>query len=243
MKAVSAVPILLLAIVAPAIPQDIELGARAGISLTWLGGDVDSDGRTSFAVGAFMGVSLTDWLAVYPELAFVGKGGKSASVSYSQNPETGDLLETFFTETIAVDYVQLGLPVAVTVPLSHAGKTLFRFYTGPFVGLRACCSTTSEEETRVVPTSGTDPGVVDCSDEQVYCAGMVYVCGWEYKNFDFGFVLGGGIDLGIGRGALTADVRYELGLTDISEGVGSIKTRALLLLIGYSHPFVLGNDS
>lgn len=224
-KAVPVALILLLALAPPAIPQSLGLGARAGLSIAWLGGGANTDEQTGFVAGAFLRANISDRFAVYPELAFVRKGGSWKTVGYGTDPETGNLVDWTLTETALVDYVQLGVPVAVTIPLSSSGATFSRFYVGPFYGLQVGCNFTQELESTEVSASGTSPGnteVQDCSD-------------WV-KNFDYGLVLGGGVDLGLGQGALTGDVRYELGLPDIRGGEGSLKTRALLLLLGYSHP-------
>jgi hypothetical protein len=58
------------------------------------------------------------------------------------------------------------------------------------------------------------------------------------KSLDFGLVFGAGIDVGIGKGAITGDFRFDLGLTDLQDGTGgSIKNRAFEILLGYAHYF------
>jgi hypothetical protein len=46
---------------------------------------------------------------------------------------------------------------------------------------------------------------------------------------------GGGLDIRIGGGALTADVRYNLGLIDIDESDATSRNRAFQVLPGYSY--------
>jgi hypothetical protein len=228
-KAVPVALILLLAVAPPATPQDLALGARAGLSLAQLGGGADTDVQTGLAVGAFLKANISDRFALHPELTFVRKGGSWTTVGQSVDPETGNLVDWTLTETASIDYVQLVIPGAVTIPLSSSGATLSRFYVGPFYGLQVSCNFTQELESTEISTTGSTSGTSPANTESQDCSAWL-------KNYDYGFVFGGGIDLGIGKGALTGDVRYELGLPDIAGGEASLKNRALLLLVGYSHP-------
>lgn len=64
----------------------------------------------------------------------------------------------------------------------------------------------------------------------------------DTKGTDFGLIIGGGIDFGLGadsKGKITVDLRYILGLTTIYKSVAGeeivdVKNGALSLLIGYS---------
>lgn len=53
-------------------------------------------------------------------------------------------------------------------------------------------------------------------------------------SIDLGLLFGAGIDVRLGPGMISGDVRYDLGLTDIIEGGGSsVKNRAIEILLGY----------
>jgi hypothetical protein len=225
---IAAVPvalILLLAVAPPAIPQSLGLGARVGLSLARLAGGADTDEQTGFVAGAYLTADITDRFALYPELAFVRKGGSWKTVGQSVDPESGNPVEWTLTETAVVDYVQVVIPGVVMIPLSGSGATFSRFYVGPFYGLQVSCDFTQEFESTEVSTSGTSTANAESQD-----------CSAWLKNYDYGLVFGGGIDVGVGKGALTGDVRYELGLPDIAGGEASLETRALLFLVGYSYP-------
>lgn len=61
-----------------------------------------------------------------------------------------------------------------------------------------------------------------------------------YENIDYGLLLGGGLHYSLGGGTwLIFDVRYGLGLADITKATSDIKNRNLSFNIGYSFP--LGN--
>lgn len=60
----------------------------------------------------------------------------------------------------------------------------------------------------------------------------------DLKSTDFGLVFGGGIDFGLGRGKLTVDARYTLGLTKVHEPEEEeemdIKNGVISIMVGYS---------
>ena len=62
--------------------------------------------------------------------------------------------------------------------------------------------------------------------------------GWDTKAVDFGFVFGGGLDVGAGMSKLTFDLRYTLGLTKVWEvqDYGEVDARngAFSFMVGYS---------
>lgn len=61
--------------------------------------------------------------------------------------------------------------------------------------------------------------------------------GFDPSGIDFGFVLGGGIEVGAGPGAITGDLRYNLGLSNIQGLTGnSVKNRSFQILAGYMFP-------
>lgn len=55
------------------------------------------------------------------------------------------------------------------------------------------------------------------------------------KKWDFGAVMGVGIDVPISKGFLFVEGRYEIGMTDLYRGSeqASVKTRTFLLILGY----------
>ncbi len=48
-------------------------------------------------------------------------------------------------------------------------------------------------------------------------------------------MFGAGVGVAVGGGAITADIRYNLGLMDIYEGTGTVRNRTLQALVGYAH--------
>ena len=57
----------------------------------------------------------------------------------------------------------------------------------------------------------------------------------DMKSTDLGLVIGGGVDFGLGKGMITVDLRYTLGLATISEWEDEdVKNGVFSLMIGYS---------
>jgi hypothetical protein len=57
----------------------------------------------------------------------------------------------------------------------------------------------------------------------------------DINDLDFGIILGGGIDYPLGKGILSVDLRYDLGLTKIYAPVynNSIKNRVFSIFLSY----------
>jgi hypothetical protein len=60
----------------------------------------------------------------------------------------------------------------------------------------------------------------------------------DMKSTDFGLVIGAGVDFGfgaLGKGTLSVDIRYSLGLSTISDFEGDdVKNGAFSLMVGFS---------
>lgn len=121
---------------------------------------------------------------------------------------------------VKLDYFEFMVPLTVLIPTQSSVTP--RFYAGPALGIEASCKFSGEE-------SGTSVDI-DCSELEV-----------ATKSVDFGVFFGGGVDFSAGPGALTLDVLYNLGLSDINDvqGVdGSIKNKNIQILAGYA--FMIG---
>ena len=94
------------------------------------------------------------------------------------------------------------VPLLLTLGPASSGDTRFNVFTGPQVSFK----TKAEFE---------EAGETFDADDQV-------------KGTDFGWVLGAGLE----KGRITADARYTLGLSNISEGAGTAKNRVFSVMIG-----------
>ncbi len=213
--------LILLAIASPANAQRLSIGGRLGLDFARL--DLPSgaglDTRTGFSVGGFVGYHLSKRFAVQPELSFVTKGAESAAIFISYHEGTPPELNPLVTNVqidYKLSYLELQVPLTLMIPAGSAALAP-RLYLGPSLAVEVGCETGAEVSGAAAPTAG---------------------CFADTEPLDFGAIFGAGFDTRLGSGALTLDVRYNLGLQDINAGIGgTVKNRVLQLLVGYAHFF------
>jgi hypothetical protein len=199
---------LLGAMPVPAAAQ-LSLGFRTGLSYAHLAGDVNTDSRTRLAIGAFAGLRVVANVDLQAEVSYSQKGARTDSRVF--DPVEGPIR---IEQTTSLDYVELQVPLGLTIPVKDE-RVRPRVYVGPAAALVVNCKI----ETDVTP--GSSPPPADCRDDT--------------KSLDFGVVFGIGLEYGRGPGAFIADIRYDVGFTNISDipDDPSKKNRSLQLLVGY----------
>ena len=125
----------------------------------------------------------------------------------------GDTLKVW----IKLDYLEI--PVLVKIMPGTQGSVKPYLFAGPVVAIKVSSKVKAE--------------FAGESDEEPIEEGL--------KGTDFGFILGAGVDFGLGasgKGKMTLDVRYNLGLStifDVEEGeTVDIKNGAFSLMVGFS---------
>lgn len=219
-RSCSALLALLLAVglVDPVLAQNATVGVKAGIDFADLGGDFEdvvetnTDLRTGFSVGGFLGVDLHRLFRLQGEVQYVQKGAKATA----QGVE-GDF---------KLSYLEVLVPLTLLIPVEGAAVQP-RLYAGPSLAFELSCD--------IALTDGGMSLEFDCENAPPE-AGIEA----ETKSVDFGIFFGGGVDIPAGPGAVSLDVLYDLGLTDIddSDPVIDIKNRNIQILAGYG--FAIG---
>jgi len=124
---------------------------------------------------------------------------------------TGDSMET-----IKLDYIEV--PITLHVAPAMEGKVKPRVFAGPFFGF--LLSAKDKAEGFADPA---DNGEVDVKD----------AC----KTIEFGLTIGAGVDFGMNKGAVTIDLRYDLGLSEIADSAGgpapNWKNSGIFAMLGY----------
>lgn len=213
--------VLLVVLVRPAYAQRFSIGGRAGLDFARLELESGSnfDSRIAFSVGGFFGYRLSDRFAFQPELLFVMKGAGSEVTFTGFNealpPEENPVVTNVHFE-YKLDYLELQAPLTLLIPAGSAAIAP-RAYVGPSLAIELGCETGADVEGEAAPPIG---------------------CFAQTEKVDFGIVVGAGLDTRLGNGALTTDVRYNLGLRDINAGIGgAVKNRVVQLLVGYAYFF------
>ena len=194
--------------------QRLWAGARAGVARSSLGGDYDDifggEPRSTFTGSAVLGLHATRILAFQAELAYVRKG------------VTGEI-DPAGSYTVDLRYIELQMPLLLTVPVA-GGRLRPRAYSGISLAYELSCDFEGKSDffTGNVPCGTIYPGV---------SGGVIIFT--ETNPFEMGWLLGTGLDVALGPGALTLDLRFNRGLTDINSLPTSMENRTLQVLAGY----------
>ncbi len=203
----SSLAALVVAFVAsPGLAQNVSAGVKGGISIANLTGDGIQD--TSSKLGFVGGAFLGVDLHEYFRIQFEGQ-----YVQKGAEDEEGGV-----TVKINLNYIEFMVPFTLTIPTNGAFAP--RLYAGPALGIEASCTLSAEE-------GGVEVDV-DCDDPAADVG--------ERKSTDFSVFFGGGVDIAVGSGAISLDVLYDLGLTNLDDSglEGSdVKNKNLLVLAGY----------
>jgi hypothetical protein len=152
---------------APLAAQGISLGPMAGVSFTNISVDVedldlDTEGSTGFAIGAFVEFELGGTFAIEPQLLYVGKGGTA-----------GDA-----TVDLDLDVHYLQLPVLLKAEFGRGrGGLVPSIFAGPQFGFRVSCEQSVD--------LGFGEVATDCDDDTVKGTdyGVVAGIGLDFGNF------------------------------------------------------------
>jgi len=198
---------------APSFAQNMSAGVKAGVDFSNLGGDVEGlDSKTGFSAGAFLGLDLHEYFRLQFEGQYVQKGAKSS--------EAGGTLKW------KLDYIEVMVPLTLTIPVQNSQITP-RLYVGPAIAFEMTCKLSAEGDGMSAD--------VNCDEVSELTGGEIDDI--ETKSIDFGVFFGGGVDFGLGNGAITLDVLYNLGVTNINDTPGledeSVKNKNLQILAGY----------
>jgi len=130
-------------------------------------------------------------------------------------------LERDLRTTIEATYLDVPLLLTLAVPTGSAVRP--RLYAGPTAGMERSCE-----------AAATILGDPVYSGE---CAAADLPLDLDTPAVDWGLLLGGGLDIGAGPGALTLSARYRIGLSPVArtgaDGESEITSRGLGIVAGY----------
>jgi opacity protein-like surface antigen len=169
--------------------QDIKFGAKVGLNISNLSGDVeDSKSLIGAHLGGFAEISISEKFAIQPELLFSMQGAKSeyseTDVDYSYNEETKTKLNYLNVPILAKYYV--------------ADK--FALLAGPQFGILMSAKEDYE-------FSETLSGTTDSGSESIDAKEF-------YKSLALSFNLGASYSI---TENFFVDARYNLGLSSIAK--------------------------
>ena len=192
--------------------QDMSFGAKAGLNVATLTGDVeDANSLIGAHAGVFAEFKISDKFSFQPELLFSMQGAKQEASSTESSG--GVTFTEDYESKIKLSYINIPLMAKFYV----AEK--FSLEAGPQIGFLM-----SAKEDYSYTLTGPGFNESGSAEEDVKDS---------LKGIDFGFNLGAAYDF---TDNLFAGVRYNLGLSNISDIEGSdveLKNSVLQVSLGY----------
>jgi hypothetical protein len=185
--------------VASAIQAQVEpgitgAGIKAGGNMENVTGDdiAENDFQFGFTGGGFATFTVNEYFGVQPEVLFVMKGTKGDALVV--DPDGQNIVVT--DGKVKLTYIQIPVLAKVTFPTDGMVKP--NIFVGPAVGFNMTAKVEG-----IADEGGPDEITLDHDIENI-------------KSVSFGVVFGGGVSFMMqNKGAITVDVRYDLGLTDM----------------------------
>ncbi len=205
---------LMLLLVSPPLAVAQTVGVQVGLTRSTL----DSGGsNTGFTLGSDLTFVLNQYFSLQPALAYSERGGTIGL--FASFEDSG---RVYVESRVQVTLGYIDLPVLTTLHVPLGTRLGLRFAVGPAVSFLARCTRRIHQRRSDLITGQQQPDVDSAPLE----------CPADYRNTDIGLVLGGGVDLSVAGTILTADVRYNFGLLDISAAGAGIKNRVLAVTLG-----------
>ena len=176
----------------------IHPGFKAGLTVSNFDENIsnaqDLESRSKMTFGGSLRLDVAKVFSIQPELVYVPGGGKgSFVVDDSGTPTTVDAV-------LKMDYLQLPLLAKFRFP--GASSLVPNFYVAPSAAINLASKLEGDLSSVGGSTSETD--VKD-----------------EVESLLFGGAVGGGFDVGMGKGTMSLDARYSRSLSDIFKGATS----------------------
>lgn len=203
--------VVLAMVLASSAMAQLSVGPRAAVNFSNAAFDsegVNSGNRLGFAFGAAAEIGVSERFAIQPELLF-SQSGFILKDEFELSDELVDL---------DVRYNYLQIPLLAKLKFG-SGAAVFNLFAGPHVGFGLGDITL---KTKVMGEKETETQ------------------SWEdtgYTKFDFGVTGGIGVSFPVGQGKLGLDLRYQLGLSNLSDdGDDKVSNRNLQAGVSYLIP-------
>jgi hypothetical protein len=199
------------ALVTPTLDaQSPTIGFKLGPSFSTVSSEEDEGQQTltKFTGGGFIRFDMGRF-GLQPELMYVTKGTKFSDIEEGMP----------FEAEMRLDYIEI--PVLFVLPFGTGAGIAPHIYAGPAFAFESGCS--------IGFSAGGFDGSVNCVDDVEFIG--------ERNKFDVGAMVGGGISVPMGPGALLLEGRYNFGLMNlIKDSDETVRNRSGAVLVGYSIP-------
>ncbi len=204
-------------VVTPGLAQNLTLGPKVGIGFANWGGDVEgTDSKFGLNIGGSFGIQLHDYFGLLVDVMYVQKG-------FAEQEDGVDV-------KTKLSYLEFMIPATFAIRIADSPVTP-RLYVGPAFAIETGCKLTGEQ--------GGGEIEIGCDEIFEFTEGLAPDL--DTKSLDIGLFFGGGVDIAVGSGALSLDILYNIGMTNINDVEGaedvSIKNRNFEILAGYKFFF------
>ena len=191
-----------------AVAQEISVGGKIGVNLAKTAVDDfdEEETRTGIVGGASLGIGLGPVFGLQIEALYAQKGVKAPDQD--------------LTISLQTDYLEMPLLARIRIPVS-GGNVRPTLSAGPAVAFELACTLEAE--------SGGVEVEVGCRESGDGLDAL------NTASVDFGLLVGGGLDIDVGKTILSFEGRYTHGLVDIlQDDASQLKNRAFTFLVGLS---------
>lgn len=186
--------------------QQLRFGAKAGVNVATITGDLEGNkALTGFHIGAIAEIKINEKFAVQPEMLYSSQGSKSR---YTEGNSISYL---------SIDYTHTLSYLNIPIIAKYYVAPKLSLETGPQVGF--LLSAKEKNETTLALADGSFQYESDKYDIK---EGL--------KSIDFGFNIGAGYDF---TPTIFAQLRYNFGLSNISDNNTTLRNSVLQASIGY----------
>ncbi len=189
--------------------QEVKFGAKAGLNLANLSGDLDGDNdmKIGFNVGGFAEIKLSDKFYLQPELLFSTQGTKA------ENSRTSNGITYKNEGTFSLNYVNI--PIMAKYYIAEGFSAEF----GPQIGFLA---SVKREVTTTISGNGFNETETESSTSKD-----------NLSTVDFGLNIGASYDI---NENIFVNARYNIGLNNVYDISGtdlSQKNNVISFNVGY----------
>lgn len=193
-----------------AVDAQTAAGIRGGLRMADLDTGQGAEGLTTFVVGGYFGLGLSDRLALQIELAYGERGAESVGMG------DGALDPEAVPSKLSMQYLDVPVLLRTGFP---GERFLPSFFIGPYASFLLGCDLTPEgQSTRDCDAEGETPR-------------------FDPRSTDFGMVAGAALDMAIDDSTIFIDLRYTLGLLSLgSDDSLDARHNGLEVTAGFAFP-------
>lgn len=227
------------ALIASSVMAQVQVGPKVGLNLYKIndGEDVGEGVEEPFAMGFNLGVAssfnITDNIAIAPELIFTQKGSRvKAEAEMILDGTTEIPMKYSYTEHIKLNFLEV--PILARVAFGNTVKGYAN--VGPSFGYWLGGKISSDEE--FGGESKSEDYKIKFVSEYDDDSDDAEILKEDANRLEIGAVLGGGLMLDTSAGSLLFDIRYQAGLTSLSDyedmgGEEKVKNNGLSISVIY----------